>query len=529
MSPPKVAVIGAGIAGIIALKESLESGFDAVCFEALDHIGGQWRYTELDPKTGEAVSSIYRSVIINTSRDTMCMSDFPMDPAEYAIYMHNTEVDRYMSSYADFFNINSRINLNTRVLSVTEDVSSTPDSPKWRVKTMYLPTENPVEKVEIFDAVFMCTGHHSRPNIPAWEGVEKFSGKFIHSHYYRDVTEYIGKKVAVVGMGNSGVDISSELSTVTKKTHLISRTGAWVFPRFMFGEPYENLFTRFAIQVLPRTIGQWISERLVVLSNGQSPPELKPKHRITQAHPTTRSDIIERVRMGTITPHRGSIERFTEKGIVLTDGQELELEVDAVIACTGYKVEFPYLDRSYWRSEEDDGNWTHLYKMVTPPEWKGLFFIGNVQPLGALMPVCEMQARWATSMLAGDIPRPEKEEMEAWIKDYKDAARKRWVASPRHTIQVDFLPYCDMLANDLGATPSFANILSNYGLFSLKGWGIVRHVFFGPPTPIQYRLFGRGAKRRLAELGLGRIFGGAPPMGEEEKALFTGGGEDGRC
>lgn len=116
---------------------------------------------------------------------------------------HHTKVQEYFEEYATFFNLRPHIRFHQRVLSVTPLPGN-----KWRVETT---SSDGAVSEEMFDAVFVCTGHHSLPNVPEWEGVKAFEnngGQLLHSHYYRDSVRFIGKKIAVVGVGNSGLSAS---------------------------------------------------------------------------------------------------------------------------------------------------------------------------------------------------------------------------------------------------------------------------------------------------------------------------------
>ncbi|RPB01894.1 N-oxide-forming dimethylaniline monooxygenase [Choiromyces venosus 120613-1] len=492
----RVAIIGAGISGLVSIKQCLEEGIEPVCFEALGHFGGQWHYTDPDPETGKVVSSIYRSLIINTSRETMMMSDFPMDPKVYAMYTHNSKVKKYFESYAEFFKIQPYIRLNHRVRRALPEGDG-----KWTVEV----ESNGEVTVDTYDAVFVCTGHHSTPNVPDWEDADKFEGELIHSHYYRNTVKFREKDVAVVGIGNSGADISAELSTCTKSTHLITRSGSWIWPRFLFGQPFENVGSRFMLNFMPRPISIAVTQQVLNFTLGTIPQELKPEHNLLAAHPTIRSDLFERIRTGTITPHRGSIKRFTKKGIELTNGEIVE-PLDAVVAATGYTLNFPFLPKGIVQSDEDeDGkeNWANLYRLIMAPGHPGLYFIGLCQPLGALMPVSEMQARWVTAVMKGEIPLPSPEKMHEDIAAYQNNLRKVFVKSPRHTLEVEFFPYMDMLARDLGAQVTAARFLSTFGLW--QGLKTAWSAYFGPPSAVQYRFFGKGKKEELARLVVQRL------------------------
>lgn len=194
MSKLRVAIIGAGGSGLTAIKCCLDEGLEPVCFEQESYLGGMWKFTE----DNSISSSVYRSTVINTNKEMMCYSDFPM-PKEFPPYMHNTYVMKYFQLYAENFGLEKYICFGQRVLNVkrSDDFEL---SGKWLVTAKSIVGENDESKVECFDAVMVCTGHHWQPSWPTFTGMEIFEGLQIHSHSYKDFRGLEGKTVLVVGM-----------------------------------------------------------------------------------------------------------------------------------------------------------------------------------------------------------------------------------------------------------------------------------------------------------------------------------------
>ncbi len=184
------------MSGLTTLKECLAEGFHATIFEAEGHIGGQWRYTEPDSVTGKVHSSIYQGVIFNSCRDTTSFSDFPMDPARYPVYTGHRQFLQYLHEYVAFFGLQKHIKFNIEVQNCVQL-----EGGSWEVTS----TEKEITTTEIYDAIFACTGHNSKPFIPEFQGLKDFKGKFMHSHVYRTPAPFEGKKVAVIGIGSSGM------------------------------------------------------------------------------------------------------------------------------------------------------------------------------------------------------------------------------------------------------------------------------------------------------------------------------------
>ncbi|PRD20354.1 UNVERIFIED_CONTAM: Fmo5 [Trichonephila clavipes] len=159
-----------------------------------------------------------------------------------------------------------------------------------------------------------------------------------------------------------------------------------------------------------------------------------------------------------------------------------ETEVDAVILATGYKVKFPFISDDILPVVD---NKVRLYKFIYPPDLPHptLAILGLVQTLGPGFPVAEMQARWVARIMSGKLNLPSNEFMDTEIDNKEELMRRRYVNSPRHTLEVDFITYQDELAEQIGVKPNFLKmILTDPKLF----WAL----FAGPCLPYQYRLQG---------------------------------------
>jgi dimethylaniline monooxygenase (N-oxide forming) len=168
----------------------------------------------------------------------------------------------------------------------------------------------------------------------------------------------------------------------------------------------------------------------------------RPDHKLGEAHPTISSDLLPRIGHGRITP-KPNIDRLEGDRVRFADGSVER--VDTIVYCTGYKISFPFLSAEVL---DTGGNRVRLYRRVVHPRRRGLYFIGLVQPLGAIMPIAERQSEWIADVLEGTVTLPEPDEMEQVIEREDRRMRKRYVASSRHTIQVDFYPYMRTIARE---------------------------------------------------------------------------------
>uniref|UniRef100_A0A915DG30 Flavin-containing monooxygenase n=1 Tax=Ditylenchus dipsaci TaxID=166011 RepID=A0A915DG30_9BILA len=155
-----------------------------------------------------------KSTVINTSKEMTAFSDFP-PPAEFANFMHNRKMLDYLTSYAHHFDLHKHIKFRCRVLNV-ERSSNYKDTGTWMVTHTNLVTG--CTSTDQFDGVLLCTGHHTQPFFPSpWPGQQSFKGVITHAHSYKDHRGFEDNVVAVVGVGNSGVDIAVELSRISKQ------------------------------------------------------------------------------------------------------------------------------------------------------------------------------------------------------------------------------------------------------------------------------------------------------------------------
>ncbi len=422
----RVCIIGAGSSGITALKVLREHGLEAVCFEKGSGIGGNWRYGN-----DNGLSAAYSSLHINTSKKRMAYSDFPM-PEEYPDYPHHSQILRYFEAYADRFGLREHIRFRRTVESVR------PEGGRWRVSVRGAAED----RSDLFRAVLVCNGHHWRPKLPNFPG--NFDGHTLHSHSYREPSAFEEKRVVVVGMGNSGVDIVCELSAVAARTFLSARRGAHVLPKYVWGRPVDKLASPLMSR-MPLALQRTVLQAVVTLARGRQERRgvPRPSHHLLQAHPTLSEELLDLVAAGRIET-KPDIERFDGRTVHFRDGSREE--VDAIVFATGYRLGFPFLAPELIDPERNE---VRLYRNVVHPHLPGLFFIGLIQPLGAIMPLAEAQSQWVAELLAGECALPPVEGMLRACEDDRAALRRRYVSSTRHTIQVDFFPYLRTIRREI--------------------------------------------------------------------------------
>jgi hypothetical protein len=434
----RVCIIGAGSSGITAAQVLHARGVEFDCFEVGSEVGGNWRYGN-----DNQMSSAYESLHINTSRQLMEYAAHPM-PADLPDYPSHRQIAAYFDDFVDHFGLRERITFHTEVVKVEPVPGGGYDVTARPVATG--PTTGaPEATTRHYEHVLVANGHHWDPRWPepGFPGAESFPGEQIHAHHYRTPEPLVGKRVLVLGIGNSACDIAVESSRVAASTDLAMRRGAHIVPKYLLGVPTDRL-TDSPLARGPFKLQQWSMAALLRLTQGKVTdyglPE--PDHAVLHAHPTVSQDLLNRLGHGDIRV-RPNIDRFEGSKIFFTDGSGGEYDV--VVYCTGYKVSFPFLDDAVLSA---DDNHVALYRRVVDPEHPGLYFIGLIQPLGAIMPLAEAQAEWVADLVTGVGRLPSKGEMRREIASYDAGLRKRYVASKRHTIEVDFHAYRAELAKE---------------------------------------------------------------------------------
>jgi cation diffusion facilitator CzcD-associated flavoprotein CzcO len=421
MNPkPTTAIIGAGISGLTAGKSLTDWGLPYTCFEASDDIGGNWYFGNPNGR-----SSAYRSLHIDTYRDSVSFRDMPMGE-DYPDYPHHERIRAYINDYAEAFSLRDRIRFGTEV----ERAERKPGG-GWRVTVVG-------GEVSEFDFLVVGNGHHWDPRYPDFPG--EFGGETLHSHHYLSPTEPLdlnGKRVLVVGIGNSAVDIVSELSRkgVAERVFISTRSGAWVMPKYLFGKPIGEIVK--TSPYLPLRLQRWLARPIPYIASGrmESFGLPHPNHEFLEAHPTVSSELLLRLGSGdaiakpNLAELQGDRVRFEDESVE---------EVDAIIWATGYKITFPFFDPDFLSAPD---NRLPLYKRTFSPGIDDLALIGFAQTVPTLFPFVELQSKLAARYVGGSYALPPVAEMEETIRRDRERMFGPVVDRPRHTMQVDWYVY----------------------------------------------------------------------------------------
>uniref|UniRef100_A0A383VB45 Flavin-containing monooxygenase n=1 Tax=Tetradesmus obliquus TaxID=3088 RepID=A0A383VB45_TETOB len=491
----KVAVIGAGAAGLVAARELRREGHDVVLLEQQGQLGGTWIYTDevdgdllgRDASRRRVHSSMYQGLTTNLPREIMGFADFPFSTAAMAgssidarRYPCSEEVLRYLQAFAQHYHLTELIRFNCQVQSVQHapaapaapaaaaaagppDSSTAADIPwkRWEVQWQQLPaatspasSSNPPSPAaavaaaadgsmytELFDAVLVCNGHYSEPKLPQLPGAEGWPGLLMHSHNYRSAERFKGQHVAVLGASFSGQDVA----------RLVAQQAACVY-----------LCAR-----------EWTTQQQLDAGRGGAAANIQRRGMITQLN--------------------------AAGGAEFAVGQAVP-QLDAVICCTGYNYSFPFLDLQALGLSTAQQHVAPLFQhMFVPGQGPGLAFIGlpwRVVPF----PMFELQAKLCGRVLSGRASLPPAAEMAAWVQqhdkllaaegrppsqshylDYKQLEYHAWLASIWCLEWCDGV-FCQRLLRETSPPPGAGQfILAQHALAHPRLW---RHFLDDKAKPV---------------------------------------------
>ncbi|KIW41395.1 uncharacterized protein PV06_06957 [Exophiala oligosperma] len=340
---PSVAVIGCGAQGLVTVKNLLEQGFDVTGFERNDYIGGIWHYSTL-----HHVSAL-SSTVVNISRERGCFTDFAFPPGTNS---HPTaaEVDQYLNSYADAFDLRQHLRLSTNVQSVERDEANN----CWRLTVRFPNTQKP--EVLTFDKLIIANGPHNKPVMPELPGRELFKGEIIHSIAYKQPELFKGKRVMVVGASNSAADTSTTLIGIASKIYFSHRRGALILPRYLkdgtsldHSLSYRKMEIKDALDRLAPSLSikfmDNVSANIQRKQFGAFQPEwrLDPPPSVLHQNPTVSDTLIPALAAGKIESVHAPKRVLDDHRVELDD--RTVVNVDTIIFCTGYSLDYSFLGK----------------------------------------------------------------------------------------------------------------------------------------------------------------------------------------
>jgi cation diffusion facilitator CzcD-associated flavoprotein CzcO len=357
------ALVGAGPTGLAAARNLARRGIPFIGFESHTGVGGLW---DIDSPT----STMYESAHLISSKTTTAYDEFPMRD-EVADYPSHWEMREYFNDYADTFDLRRNFRFETEVVAARPEDPDSVNS-AWKVT---IRTKDGEEETSRYAGVIIANGILSEPSIPEFEGQDRFEGEILHTASYRRADIFRGRKVLIVGCGNSGCDIAVDAVHFAESIEMSLRSGYWFFPKYIFGRPADTLNEGKA---LPAFLKTRIDGKVIRFLTGD-PARLgfpEPEGRIYETHPVMNTQVLYHAGHGDIHI-RKNIKRFTKTGVEFVDGSTGDY--DMVMLATGYKLHYPFVDPEYlnWK-----GNSPDLYLNIFTPKYRNLFVLGMVEATG---------------------------------------------------------------------------------------------------------------------------------------------------
>jgi cation diffusion facilitator CzcD-associated flavoprotein CzcO len=408
----KVCIIGAGPSGLASALALNAEGIDFDIFDPRDRIGGIWAYDLAPGRT-----CAWETMNLNSPRGHYEFVGFPM-PESYPDFPRRDQVAAYLEAVTDKAGLRPHLKLSEAVTEVT------PEGALWRVRTE-------AGRDALYRAVIVANGHHNAPFIPEHPG--DFAGTTMHSQDYRYREALRGKRVLVVGIGNSGSQIAVDVSLAAEQTFLSVRRGVWVVPHYIRGYRVDRVLTPFLNYLVNAYLPGKMAGPLLSLYYRMllgRPDRLglpRPDHHFTSALPTVSENLFNRLGDGRIAI-KPDIASFAGRQVLFADGSRET--VDAIVWCTGYRNRFPFLGADLFAPEE---NRAPLYFRVFHPDRQGLYFVGLLQAVSlGFLPMFEAQARLVAAHLSGRYALPARELMQRSIAQDAALVARRFVNSPRN-------------------------------------------------------------------------------------------------
>jgi cation diffusion facilitator CzcD-associated flavoprotein CzcO len=437
----KFCIVGAGSSGLAAAKAFAEAGIPFDCLEREDDVGGNWYY-------GRPHSSVYASTHTISSKRLTEYVDFPM-PADYPEYPSHRQVWEYLRSYARKFGLYERIEFG-RTIERIEPAGDADSQGNWRVRL----ADGSERR---YRGIVVANGHNWKPRVPGFAldaAGRRLDARVIHSAEYKTPDVLVGKRVLVVGAGNSGCDIAVESAQHAARTLHSTRRGYHYLPKFWRGKPIDMLNEKLLRLRLPK----WVRRKLGALVERVSfgaPGSYglpKPDHELFESHPIINQQLFYYLAHGRIEPKPdvASPAAATTGGMKVGFADGTAEEVDLVVLATGFEIAFPFLDRELlnW-----DGGKPRLFLNVFHPRRDDLFVVGLIQPDSGQFGLVDYQARLVARYVAAAADGgPAAERFRRLKTDLGGPLNggMTYLPTERHLLEVEHFSYRNKLRGLLG-------------------------------------------------------------------------------
>ncbi|GAA0478279.1 flavin-binding monooxygenase [Paractinoplanes deccanensis] len=420
-----VCVVGAGASGLAAVKNLREHGFEVDCYERETAVGGAWNWRH-------DRSPVSAGTHLISSRPLSEFPDFPM-PDTWPDYPHHSQMLSYLERYARHFGAEDDVWFGTEVVRAVPVGDG-----RWDVTTRSTGGGSE-ERTQRYAALVVANGHNWSPAEPEIPG--EFRGQMIHSVRYKDPAQLRGRRVLVIGGGNTGCDIAVEAAQQASAVWHSTRRGYWYAPKYVLGRPADQVAERLLRWRLPLRVRQALYGRVLALTTGDLTRYglPRPDHRPYESHPVVNSQLPYYLGHGRITPVP-DVTAFDGKQVELADGTRIE--PDLVITATGFRPSFGFLAPELLDTGADGRPDLHLHAFAR--KHPTLAVIGLLQPDAGLLPLAHWQsvavARWLRLRLDDPVRAANVQQKES-SRPLASWSRRRVVPSPRHWFEVDHIDY----------------------------------------------------------------------------------------
>jgi dimethylaniline monooxygenase (N-oxide forming) len=500
----RVAVIGAGMAGLVAAKELKEEGHDVVVFERTSGPGGVWASSKVKGGVAWGTTMTSTGALNSTLSDTVTNVYHP-EHEKWPRHFNRKEFLGAIEDYRDQHKVfENALRCKTEVLGM--DLLS---DQRWCLSIR--DNSSGAMSEEEFDAVTICTGLNKQAFIPDIAGQDSFAGTQVHIEDYRPINgeQYAGKRVLVVGLGETSSDVVKNLVDNGVEHVYISQRGAtFVIPRDVANLPADHVETRLAhdgpmfhrfamifLGIAPSTLFPLLGSyrirptifrhfwRITVLNH----PKKWELWRLGSLNWTKSDHVYGAMESGHATVLR-DIDCFKEKSVVFADGNEVE--VDAIIYASGYRPGTSLLPAIKGGSEEAPlpTSARDLYKLTIPPHHPNVAVIGYARgQIGAITVSSEIQARWWALLVSEKRALPGAAEMAQFTARMRRNGQ-RFHQSNRTTGTFGY----SVARQEIGCEPDMFKLFFS----DLRLW---HAVFLGPICSAHFRLRGHGARPESAK------------------------------
>ncbi|EPG74941.1 flavin-binding monooxygenase-like protein [Leptospira fainei serovar Hurstbridge str. BUT 6] len=417
-----ICIVGAGPAGISMARSLRSRGIPFHVIEKYKDVGGIWDIENPG-------SPMYESAHFISSKYLSNYDDFPM-PSDYPDYPSNRQILAYHKSFAREYDLYRNIEFNTSVNNIRKNGS------RWTVELSN-------GDLRLYGGIICATGITWSPNIPKLPGSETFQGQILHSVNYKKTSFFKGKRVLIIGAGNSGCDIACDAGANAEQAFISVRRGYHFIPKHVLGQP-ADVFGDGA-HWIPNWFSQWVLGKMLKFLIGDV-TKLglpAPDHRIFETHPIVNDQLLHNLRHGDVIA-KGDIERLNGNLVEFKDGTNEK--IDLIILATGYNWSIPYMDQYF---EWKNGRPTDLYLTLFHRKYENLYALGYMETDGGAYKMFDEMA----NLIAAYIEAKRNGDKSAQVFEQLIESDHpllnggiRYLNSGRHAVYVNQVAYLKYLS-----------------------------------------------------------------------------------